>query len=285
MINVEEKKSKIIEVIRGKGPSLPIQIAREIELSSLFTSAIMSEMISGKMLKTSSMKVGGSPLYYLDGQEPLLEKFSNYLGMKEKEVFLFIKEKGIVQDDLLNPAFRVAIRNLKDFAIPLKVNLNNEEKIFWRYQTIKMDDAVKKIREITKDKPKGSAEKKEKAERNEEIEKDTKHEKKAKPESTFQKDINEYILKSSIEIIREVESKKREAMKIGMMDSSIGKIQVLIIAKEKKNITENDLNLALSKGQEMRLPVLFLSTGKLNKKAALQIETFKSYLIFRQINS
>jgi len=70
-----------------------------------------------------------------------------------------------------------------------------------------------------------------------------------------------------------------------IINSSIGEIIMLLVAKDKKTVTENDLNLALSKGQSMRLPVLFLSSGKLNRKASSEIETFKSYLIFKQITS
>ncbi|MFH1248836.1 MAG: hypothetical protein V1660_01665 [archaeon] len=310
MINVEEKKNKIIEAIKTRGPSLPIHLSKEIELSSLFTSAIMSEMISNKMIKTSNLKVGSSPLYLIAGQEPLLENFSNHLGSKEKEVFLFIKEKGVVQDELLSPAYRIAIRSLKDFAIPLKVNINNEEKIFWRYLTVPLGDAVKKIRDMTQPKtehtiqkeeekkveqfsPINHEEKREKAkEENLTEEKEQKKTEKLVKEKQEKKQIvnrdflsalNIYLSKLKIEKVREIETRKKDIMMVAKMNSAIGMIEVLVVAKDKKAIGENDLSLALGRGQEIKMPVLFISSGKLNKKAAMQIETFKSYLIFKQI--
>lgn len=285
MINVEEKKAKIAEVIKAKGPSLPIQVAREIELSSLFTSAIMSEMVSNKLIKVSNLKIGSSPLYYLSGQEGMLENFSNYLGQKEKEAFLLLKEKTVLQDDALQPAYRVAMRSIKDFAIPLKVNFNNEEKIFWRIFSTPTEDAIKKIKEITKrTKPLIAEKKAEKQLEAKGVEK--KVEKVAeKLPLEFPKRVYDYIEKEDIEIIEEIEKRKKELLGKISINSSIGRIEMLLIARDKKTITENDLNLALSKGSSMKLPVLFLSTGKMNKKALGEIENFKSYLIFKQIIS
>lgn len=283
MINVEEKKAKIIEAIKSKGPSLPIQVAREIELSSLFTSAIMSEMVSNKLIKVSNLKIGGSPLYYLRGQEGMLENFSNYLGQKEKEAFLLLKEKTVLQDDALQPAYRVAIRGIRDFAIPLKVNVNNEEKIFWRFFSTTTEDAIKKIKEIAKPRVKTLIAEK-RAEKPPEIKGVEKNIAEKLP-LDFPKRVYDYIGKEDIKIVKEIEKRKKELLGKISINSSIGRIEMLLIARDKKIITEDDLNLALSKGGSMKLPVLFLSTGKMNKKALGEIENFKSYLIFKQIVS
>lgn len=286
MINVEEKKAKIIEVIKFKGPSLPIQVAREIELSSLFTSAIMSEMISNKTIKVSNLKIGGSPLYYLRGQEGMLENFSSYLGQKEKEAFLLLKEKTVLQDDALQPAYRVAIRSIRDFAIPLKVNVNNEEKIFWRLFSTATEDAIKKIKEIAKPRVKTLIAEKKAEKQLEAKGMEKKVEKVAeKLPLEFPKRVYDYIEKEDIKMIEEIEKRKKELLGKISINSSIGRIEMLLIARDKKTITEDDLNLALSKGSSMKLPVLFLSTGKMNKKALGEIENFKSYLIFKQIVS
>ena len=289
MINVEEKKAKIIEIINSRGPMLPIKVAREIELSTLFTSAIMSEMISEKAIKTSNLKVGGSPLYYLGGQENMLENFINYLGSKEKEIFMLLKKKGVLEDEKLEPAYRVAIRDIKDFAIPLQVSIDGKEKIFWRFLSITTEDAIKRIREITRTKvPERKQDKVSEEKREEEIKerKEYETEKKIteKPDE-FLKKVNSYTEKEKIRVIEEIEKKRKEMLARVVINSSVGEIIMLIVAKDKKMITENDLNLALSRGQSMRLPVLFLSSGKLNKKASSEIETFKSYLIFKKITN
>lgn len=100
-MNVDEIKKKIIEVIKQRGPSLPIHISKATELSLLFASAILSEMVSNKILSVSRLKVGGSPLYYIAGQETALENFYNYLPAKEKEAFLLLKKNNLLEDEKL----------------------------------------------------------------------------------------------------------------------------------------------------------------------------------------
>ena len=68
-----ETRNKILSILRLKGPSLPVQIARETGLNSLFAGAFLSELASDKSIKISMMKVWGSPLYFLPGQESQLE--------------------------------------------------------------------------------------------------------------------------------------------------------------------------------------------------------------------
>jgi len=122
-------KEKILFILRGRGPSLPVHIAGEMGLSILFASAFLSELVSEKKIKISYMKVGNSPIYFIMGQELHLEKFSQYLHSKEKEAFLLIKEKKFLNDKKQEPAIRVALREIKDFAIPFEKN----GEIFWRY--------------------------------------------------------------------------------------------------------------------------------------------------------
>ena len=125
-------KEKIIFVFKKRGPSLPVHIAGETGLSMLFASAFLSELLSEKRIKLSFMKVGSSPIYLIPGQEPMLERFSQHLKSKEKEAFELLKRKKFLKDDEQVPAIRIALREIRDFAIAFK----KDEKIFWRYFTI-----------------------------------------------------------------------------------------------------------------------------------------------------
>ncbi|MFA4952876.1 MAG: hypothetical protein WC584_01490 [Candidatus Pacearchaeota archaeon] len=125
-------KEKIISFLRIRGPSLPIHIAKEIQMTMLFSSAFLSELISEKKVKLSHMRVGSSPLYLLQGQENRLENYSNFLNSKEKEAFALLKEKKFLIDKKQEPAIRVALRSIRDFAIPFK----HQDEIYWRYFTI-----------------------------------------------------------------------------------------------------------------------------------------------------
>lgn len=129
MIDVQEKRNKIIEFLESSGPSLPVRVAKSIEMDPMITSAIASELISSKKIKTSNMKIGASPLYLMPGQEEQLEKFSDNLKSVEKEAYHKLKEKKILIDENEEPSIRVALRKIKDFAVPFKF----QEKIMWKY--------------------------------------------------------------------------------------------------------------------------------------------------------
>jgi L-lactate utilization protein LutC len=128
-INIPFIKDKVISFLAVRGPSLQTGIIKELEVSSMFISAILLELINEKRIKISSMKIGSSPVYFLPGQDYLLENFAEYLIGIEREAFLKLRNEGIIFDEQLEPAYRVAMRSIKDFAIPLTY----ENKLLWKY--------------------------------------------------------------------------------------------------------------------------------------------------------
>jgi len=132
-LNAKEVKEKIFKYLEQKGPSLPIPVGKHLDMNTIFTSAFLSEMAHEGLIKISDMKVGGSPLYFTHSKTEMLANFSQYLGGKEREAFELIKANKVLRDDLQNPAIRVALRSLKDFAIPYKQN----DKVYWKYFTSK----------------------------------------------------------------------------------------------------------------------------------------------------
>lgn len=150
---VFETKENILSIIRSKGPSFPARISRETGVSPLFTSAFLSELVSERKLRISNMKVGSSPIYYIEGQEKMLEDFSEYLNSREKEAFFSLKKEIVLNDEELDPALRVALRKIKDFAFPVTVRINDNTKIFWRYFQTSEEEAKELIRKsINQDK-------------------------------------------------------------------------------------------------------------------------------------
>ena len=139
--NLSDIKSRISSFIRLRGPSLPIHIAKEAKTSLLLASAFLSDMLSEKTIKMSNLKVGSSSLYYLPGQEAMLENFQNHLPGKEREAFQMLKSNKVLRDDELEPAFRVAIRSLKDFALPFLVKIQDQQITFWQYYAVPEEEA------------------------------------------------------------------------------------------------------------------------------------------------
>ncbi len=259
--DTSEIKEKIISILRRKGPGLPVHIAREIESSTLFTSAFLSELASERRIKISNMKVGNSPLYYLPGQEQLLEKFSHYLKSKEKEVFTLLKEKKIIKDSEQDPAIRVALREIKDFAVPFKKN----EEIFWRYFTIPITEfkIAEKPKKIEREKTEKTLDifNTSKEERTKRTQK-KKISKTSQKESNFFNKVKEFLSEKSTELI-DIISFSRNEIILRVKDIDGEKI---VVAYNKKRLSDNDIIKAEKKSARFNLPYIILSLGEPLKK-------------------
>lgn len=139
---------KIVELIKIKGPIIPVQISKEICQNILFTSAMLSELVVKGRLKVSNIKVGGgSPLYYIPGQEAQLTRFVSNLNEKDRKTYLHLKEQGILRDSDLDALTRFCLRQIKDFAVPLQVSANGYKELFWKYFLLspeQVEAAIKK---------------------------------------------------------------------------------------------------------------------------------------------
>ncbi len=314
MIDIQEKKKKIISFLETNGPSLPVRIAKAIEMDPVFASAITSELLGSKQVKTSHMKVGASPLYLLPGQEQKLEEHIDNLKSVEKDAFLKLKENKLIEDENEEPATRVALRNIKDFAIPLKI----QEKIKWKY-AFTTDEEIEKLlhplREIPKEesktsdkKPKSIAEEpkvkplieieipKAWEVKKEEIKQIKKESKKVeniftplksedkKPIPKFLIEIKNFLKQKNIKFIEEVRTEKKEIMAIINITSQLGNINFLMVAKNKKMTTKDEIEAAIQIATKNKMPCLLIIRGKPSKSIQKFID--KNYLIkLEKINS
>jgi len=375
MINVLEKKEKIITFLRQNGPTLPVTISKVIEMDPFFASAILSEVLGEKRIRASHMRVGSSPLYFLEGQENMLEKMSSSLKSVEREAFERLREKKVLVDSAETPAIRVALRGIKDFAVPFKL----DEQIMWRYAFFSEDEVRKmllpKQEEIRKEILKEDVEKfenyfiykysgrdkneiyetlrhlekehgkgfvynrdlKEEGESREEIirkvrekikdfaktnpkmkfivdyqhglgrlmnveleearrygfeiielnktikepkekKKERKIEKKTldifpeerREKSEFFNEVKEFLEKKKIEFLEEIQSDKKEVVAKIRVDSDVGKIDFLLIAKNKSGITKEEIDMAVQRATHGKAPCLIL----IRKKPTKTIENF-----------
>ena len=272
--DTSEIKNKIISIIRIRGPCLPVHIAKEIGMSILFTSAFLSELISEKRIKISKMKVGSSPLHFLSGQEPRLENFSQYLKSREKDAYELVREKKFLRDSEQEPAIRVALRAIKDFAIPFKKN----NEIIWRYFTVSEKDFEPEPIELKPSKP--EVEIFDKGEKKSVEIKKTKKIKKApkkrapsqKKNEKFFNRVKEFLSNKSIEMIDILGFSKNDLiLKVGMNNQ-----ERLLIAYNKKRINEQDIIKASKKASELGLRYIILSLGEPLKKLNNLIEAVQN---------
>jgi len=279
--DTSELKQKIVNILKVNGPSLPVHIAKQTGLSILFTSAFLSELISEKKIKTSNLRVGSSALHFLEGQEQKLINFSHFLKSKEKEAYEKLKTKKFLKDAEQEPAIRVALRAIKDFAKPFKDN----DELFWRFFDVSESEFKPKVKFIPKplpspkeddlgifDKEKEIVEEKKSIEV---VEKKSEKPKKRKSSSRknekFFDKVKEHLFKKNIEIIGiEGFNKTDLVLRVKEQDK-----ESLLVAFNKKRITDLDIVKASKKAKEFGLNYILLSLGEPLKKTNNLIEAIK----------
>ena len=312
-------KEKILSTISTRGPSLPVHLGQAAQISPLFASAFLSELYSEGKVKISNMKVGSSPLYYISGQEPQLERFIDYLNSREKEALHLLKKESLLDDELQTPVIRVALRAVRDFAIPIKITKDGKEKLFWKYYTANIEEAKLKLKteeiiepikqqvqlqtQLQTQLPILSQEEiKPATEANIIIEKLISSnseitspaietsiiEKKIKKKPLskdlkFVNKIKDYLSSKDIEILEVLEEKKKDFIAKVRVDSIFGKQEYFLIAKDKKKISEQDFVLAHQKAQQDKTLALLISPGELDKKAIEHQKIWKNMIKFEKI--
>ena len=302
-INIMDTRDKILEFIKKNGPVLPVQISKEIGSDILMASAHLAELTASNKLKISTIKVGGSPLYYLPGQEITLQKFTANMNDKEKKAFDLLSQSKILRDSEQEPVIRVALREIKDFGIPLNVNYSNNREIFWKWYLTSNEEAEqlikskldilekpieKKIEEKLPEniqKQEIKAEQKIETQVQKQLKEKKEHKKyKARAEDNFLNNVTKFFEKNKINIISsEIIKRNSEIDFVVEIPSVVGNLQYYCKAKNKKIISDSDLSNAYVKGQLKRLPVIILSSGDLSVKAQEMMGKELSNLTFKKI--
>ena len=312
--NLQRTKELILAFIRARGPSLPVHIARDVKTSPLFAAAFLSELYNEQKLRMSHMKVGSTSLYLLPGQESQLENFIHYLNHKEQEAVNILKNSTMLEDDKIPPAIRVALRELKDFAIPSKQSINGQEKTVWNYAYAPKENPIN-MNQINIQSPSSTqssnniqpitpesieTQKIPQAERIREqkikIKKLSKpkvqpsfslsEQKSSFPESIetpFSKSVKTHFKNQNLEILAIELEKKKDFTAIVRSKTSFGHQDYYCIAKDKKRLQENDIPQALQKAQEKRMPILFVIPGTPDKKTQALLQHWGNLIKFEKL--
>ncbi|MBD3354613.1 hypothetical protein GF361_01350 [Candidatus Woesearchaeota archaeon] len=379
-------QDEIVNVIRHKGPLLPSTLAKEIGTNILIASAHLSDLVDKKKVFVSNTKVGGSPVYYIEGQKSKLQDFASNLNEKDQETLEFLKKNKVLRDDKLDQLKRVSLRNIKDFAVPLQVTKGNEKILFWKWFLISNQEAESLIKQKLESSPvtakkteepkqqdirkenqksteenkksieeekkraeeerkkseerkaledqKKKEEEKKKAEQKKKIQEEREREKKKleqekkkieeerKKIQEEREKLQEEIKKERQSLLKEIQNKDKEGKdkqkkiddpflkqiieyldnkKIHLNEyniirkkseidlvlkipSVIGDLDYYCKAKKKMRVSDSDLSSAIVKGQSKKLPIIFLTTGKLNRKAKkLMNSEFKGSIVIKKI--
>ena len=315
-------KDLIISFIKARGPSLPVHIARDVKISPLFASAFLSELYGEGKVKMSTLKIGSSSLYYLTDQEAQIENFINHMNIREKEAHAYLKQYKILDDEKLEPVIRVALRAIKDFAIPVRFTQNNQPRLFWRYFLVQEDEAQKliaakleplqnkEIQSITQPAPLPgitaspspvSAPEVPKPKRKSRTSKPSApasipiitlpilstttktQEEIREPQFPFTKLVNAHLMKREIQVIKIKEESKKEMCANVSLTTPLGQQNFFLIAKDKKRLKTEELIDALQKAHAEKMPALLLAPGDLEKKAQSFLNEWSALLKFEKL--
>ncbi len=301
----------ILHAVKNRGPIIPLEIRSILgKGDSITIGAALSSTVARGQVKITNVKKGGSPFYYVPGQEVNLEKLGVYLNEKDRRTFAYLKEKKIIRDSEEEPLTRVSLRNIPDFAKKIPRIVEGQEEFFWRWFLVPEDEALflieKKLNpELYKEK---------------EVKKEVVEEKVFVPEQRVAQKVvrqrrekvipfvqevqvslpavNEYdfFAENSDEFLSNIKDffdknkiivKESKLIRKGsdfefviLMDTPVGKAEYFCKAKGKKRCNEGDLSQAYLQGQFRRLPVLFLTNGEITIKAKDKLSTdFKGLLI------
>ena len=309
------KRDKIVGIVKTDGPLLPVVIAKRLDLNITFAAAMLSELVANNFILITNVKFGGSPFYYLKGQEEKLKDLMKHLNGKDRDTAQLLMEKKILKDRDLMPLQRVSLRQIKDYAKQITVRSDGKEDIFWKWYltddeeakkliTIDMENRAPKIekieipkveevikiekKEITKiekKEPKKIELPKIEEEIIEEAEEEVEEEIEEVELTDFVQEIDPlgaFLIKNKFEVIKQdIIKKDKEINFITELDIKVGKMTFFVKYKDKKRVNESDLSLALHEAG--KLPLFFISTGELSKKAEEMMNKEFKGMIFRKL--
>lgn len=305
-------QDKILSFLAMNGPSLPSKVAKLINSDILIASAHLSDLAAQGKVKISRIKIGGSPLYYLAGQEEKLYNFAQgNLNSQDFRILNLLKEKKVLREAELDLLCKVALRSLKDFAFPLQVTFKDKTELFWKWHLLPEEEANQLIKaeiigkkeevvppvmeevkeesipakavlpqeevllkkEIIPEQKKLVEESPKKLEKTIVV-KEKKVAKRKVVQDEFMPVIDYFFKELKIEIEqKEVLRKNAEVNFILKVPSVVGSLRYYCKAKNKAKCDEKDLSTAYMEAQIKKLPLLFLYTSELSKKAQEMLDT------------
>ncbi|MBN2459367.1 hypothetical protein JXB28_03720 [Candidatus Woesearchaeota archaeon] len=325
-------KDAVLRIVQQKGPVIPNDIRKEMGGENILISAILSELSQDGKVKISHTKIGGTPAYYSPGTEIRLQNLMKHLNHKDKETAELLMQRKVLKDTDLTPLLRVSLRNIRDFAKPLEVNVRGIKEIYWKWYMLPTPEAEKLImgsvrpvrkpeiivqkkpvivapvkeepkktepRIIAKPEPRIETKKEEpkKIEKPETKKEEAKKVEKAetqkalgleaddleKEKDPYFKKVLQYLKENDIQVIEyKILRRNSEIEMMLIVPSRIGSQEYYCKAKNKKKVNDGELSSTYVQSQAKRLPVIFITTGELTKKAREMLaKDFKGMIVKR----
>ena len=259
-------------------PILPATVSKAINVNSILAGAMLSELCSKSLLKTSALKIGGSPLYYAPGNESQLLNYIHTLNEKDRKTVELLRTEKIIRETTVDPLTRVSLAQIKDFAYPLIVEYQGTQERFWKWFAVTQEEAETLIRNtlepsnqpaqkptlVTPSLPANTVQETLSVplQKTENIPKPIQEH-----PSEFWDALHSFFVQHDIKIVEKTPIKKEEYDLVVSIPTPVGNLVHFCKARRKKKITDADLSSAYVGGQLKKLPTIYLIDGELTKKA------------------
>ena len=327
------EQDKILQFLRMVGPTIPSKVAKNIGSDILIASAHLSDLASQRKVKISDLKVGGTPLYYLPGQEEQVYQYAaSNLNPKDYQVAERLRQQKIMREADLDLLSKVALRTIKDFAIPIHVTVNDQRELFWKWHLLSDAETNALLNALLSPPPQPTEQEEQSSsvqrgklpllEQERPSQEQTalfpippqevtshhqeqqsflaaqqeqpREERKAKRGSI--RSLKKHIIDEFLPLVEEfcknhrIEIEEKETIRKNAeinfkvrVPSVVGKTVYFCKAKNKTKCDEKDLSAAYMEAQRKRLPLLFLYTGEIHKKAQEMLDsgTFENIILKR----
>lgn len=273
---------KVYEIVKREGPVLPVEVATKLKVDSFVAHAFLMQLVEANRIKVGKEKIGSTFLYFMPGKEQAARAKSQSLMQQSSKTAKTFRKQTSVSSEVSGKR--------EEFANRLKEIEEREEKLKKHVPVplSEKEDFLERVKqaitpfftaepEIEIKQPEIVSQKVEAPKKEPVVEKPVpatpRKEKKAPKKKLFGAKVDitklatEYLTERGAEIISTNVKKKKEIDFIVQVPSGIGPVKMFVKIKDKKSINEADLSLTYTQGQNKKLPVLFLTTGRLTKTA------------------
>ncbi len=297
-------KQQVLSVVRMKGLVVPSDLVREFHADTFIMGAVLSDLVHDKTVAVTTVKIGGSPVYYaIENKEKLVDLYK-YLNEKDKSTYMLLHDKRVLLDATQSPLVRVSLRNMKDYAKPIEVTAAGETKLFWKWYLATEQEVQEGLRTLFSQEQTPIAptpiqtvvspseqssisdsipsqisleQKPVKKQRKPTVRRESSS---VQPQQLplsasslvipsddpFAQQVAQFFGQKQSTLIRFSVVKKGEIDCVVDVPGTFGVVRYLCKAKNKKKYTEGELATVFVAGQLEKLPALFLTTGELSQK-------------------
>jgi len=270
-------RDKILKYISENGPTLPVDIVKLTGGNSFISNAYLSELVDSKSILKSDELIGTANLYYLPGQENILQNKLTELIDFKKTAKNYQTKKVNETPDLIKKRIEFNER-LREIEEREKQEIEEKPKEIEKPK-IELKEKIEPIRrEIIIEKPKEIFNK-----IVEKIKPENRIIENKSEDSLFKNAIN--FLEENNEIISKNMIDENTGNCIIKANSSVGPLKFYVNIMNKKRLTKSDIAEKYAESVEKKMPVIIITNAKIANTSKKYLQELGGFVRVKRMNS